>query len=102
MPGHPHPILRWLKLVVACVALALGSSSPAQTLPEADTVVSILERRAPAARRVESLAAVRGSGWVEAGSARVHARAPFVGRVPEVRLPGPPRRLFLAHRALLH
>ncbi|HEX8434401.1 hypothetical protein [Archangium sp.] len=101
MPGHAHPLIRWLKLVLACVALALGGT-PAQALPEADTVVSVLERRAPAARRAESVAAVRDSGRGREGRARVHARAPSGGRVPEVRLPAPPRRLFLAHRALLH
>jgi hypothetical protein len=100
MSGHPHPIIRWLKLVLACVTLALGST-PAQALPEADTVVSVLERRAPAGQRAEAVASVRGSERVEAGSERVHVRAPLAGRVPEVRLPGPPRRLFLAHRALL-
>jgi hypothetical protein len=100
MPGHAHPLIRWLKLVLACVALVLGST-PAQALPEADTVVSVLERRAPAGSRAEALASVRRGEPVEAESAWEHVRAARAGRVPEVRLPGPPRRLFLAHRALL-
>ena len=91
MPGHA-PIIRWLKLVLACVALVMGST-PAQALPEAEAVVSVLERRAPAEQRAEAVASVRGSGRVEMGHARVHVHAPFAGRIPEVRLP---------NRALLH
>jgi hypothetical protein len=100
MSAHPHTLIRWLKLVLACVAFALGST-PAQALPEADTVVSVLERRAPAGSRAEVVASVRDSVRVEAGPVRVHAWTRRAGRAPEVRLPGPPRRLFLAHRALL-
>ncbi len=97
MFGRPHPIARWMRLMLACLALFAGGAS-ARVMPEVAAVVAVsVERRAPE-RPLFAVASVRG-GQVE--GTRPFVRASFTGRVPEVHLPGPPRRLFLAHRALL-
>ncbi|HEY0094482.1 MAG TPA: hypothetical protein VGB96_09170, partial [Archangium sp.] len=89
----------WMRLMLACLALFAGGAS-ARAMPEVAAVVAVsVERRAPE-RPLFTVSSVRG-GQVGAEAARVLARASFTGRVPQVHLPGPPRRLFLAHRALL-
>jgi len=99
MFGRPHPIVRWMKLMLACLALFAGGAS-ARAMPEVAAVVAVsVERRAPE-RPLLAVAFERG-GQVEAEGNRPFVRASFTARVPEVHLPGPPRRLFLAHRALL-
>ncbi|HYO65699.1 MAG TPA: hypothetical protein VEU33_06415 [Archangium sp.] len=101
MPDPLHHMARWLRLALACLAL-VGASASAHTLPTAAAVVSVLverqepERphavvRAPVHRRQEASEAVR----------RI-PRPPSTSGIREARAPGPPRRLFLTHRALLH
>ncbi|XXF79054.1 hypothetical protein P2318_04685 [Myxococcaceae bacterium GXIMD 01537] len=100
MSGPLLRFARWLRLLLACLALA-GSGTPAHALPDTRAVVTAsLTRRAPDAPReaasfeeVPAPATVRGA-WVEARGALANPR-------PPERAPGPPRRLFIAHRALL-
>jgi hypothetical protein len=99
MLGRSHLIARWVKLLVACLALFAGGT-PARAMPEVAAVVAVSVERRASERPLSTVASVRG-GQVGVARARVPARASFTARVPEVRPPGPPRRLFLAHRALL-
>ncbi|WP_257457933.1 hypothetical protein [Archangium lipolyticum] len=100
MHGRLHHIARWLRLLLACLSLA-GSFSPAHAMPDANPVVavSVLRRESVRPRQV----VVSAAPLVHSvGLAWALERAPLACRVPEVLLPGPPRRLFIAHRALLH
>ncbi|REG34141.1 hypothetical protein ATI61_10322 [Archangium gephyra] len=93
---------RWMRLALACLAL-VGASASAHTLPTAAAVVSVLvERHEPERPRAE----VRAPVHREHESPRPvrldsHPRSATDG-IREARAPGPPRRLFLTHRALLH
>jgi hypothetical protein len=104
MSGHWHRIARWLSLGLTSLALVMGAM-PARALPAP---------RAAVTRSVEQREATRqdATGEASAHIARKAGRdgAPHAswlrgapeGLVPETRPPGPPRRLFIAHRALLH
>ncbi len=95
MHRPPHRLLRWLRLVMACLALAL-TGTPAHALPRAEAPVA---------------AAVLRAGRPEAQAPRPANRCPpparpvLAGPSPgPVAGPGPAapaRRLFLVHRALL-
>ena len=92
---------RWLRLAMACLAL-LGASASAHTLPTAAAVVSVqVERHAPERPRLVAPAPVR-LGQENSEGVRFASRPPSTGSIREARAPGPPRRLFLTHRALLH
>jgi hypothetical protein len=104
MSGHWHHIARWLRLGLTSLALVVGAM-PAHALPapRAAVTLSVEQRESPRqdtarpssahiAREVERDAAPRASRFW----------GPPERRVPETRPPGPPRRLFIAYRALLH
>ncbi len=100
MYGPLHRVVRWLKLALACLALA-GAIMPAHALPRTQAAVVAVQQqgserqRAAADTAPEYLqAAALGSPW-----RAVHA--PCAGGVREALAPSPPRRLFLVHRALL-
>jgi hypothetical protein len=101
MSGSPHRIDRWLRLALACLAL-VGGSAAARALPNPDVVVVAVsaDRRGPPVERA-AVAPFLQRWSAPVASARVQARLSPRGRGHEVRVPGPPRRLFLAHRALL-
>ncbi|WP_309890046.1 hypothetical protein [Archangium sp.] len=99
MSARAHPIARWLRLMLACLALFAGSA-PARAMSEVAAVVAVsVEQRAPE-RPLSTVASVRGAQGEEA-TAPVLVPVSFTVRVPEIHPPGPPRRLFLAHRSLL-
>lgn len=89
-----------LRLGLACLTLA-ASGTPAYALPSADPIVAVsVEQRAPATR-CRAIDPVVQAEQAAAGEALFPARAWRPGRIREARSPSPPRRLFLAHRALL-
>ncbi|WP_338270395.1 hypothetical protein [Corallococcus caeni] len=93
---------RWLRLALACVALALGAGASAHPLPGPQAAVAVLvERRAPEAR-FQTEAPARTEAPRPSSLPRVHAGTSPGGVARASRLPGPPRRYFLLHRALLH
>ncbi|WP_375771471.1 hypothetical protein NR798_11375 [Archangium gephyra] len=101
MSGPLHHMTRWLRLALACLAL-LGASASAQALPTAAAVVSVwVERHEPERPRTVAQAPVH-RGHESSQEVRRVSRPPFAGGIREARAPGPPRRLFLTHRALLH
>lgn len=88
-----HRLLRWLRLVMACLALAV-SGLPAQALPRAEApVVAVLALQAP--RATERLRCPPPERLEPSGPP--DASGPVAG----VSAPAPSRRLFLVHRALL-
>jgi hypothetical protein len=100
MSGPFHHMARWLRLALACLAL-VGASASAHTLPTTAAVVSVqVERHAPERPRLEAQAPVHLGHEVPEG-ARFVSRPPVTASIREARAPGPPRRLFLTHRALL-
>ncbi|NOK21639.1 hypothetical protein [Corallococcus carmarthensis] len=102
MSWHPHQVARWLRLALACVALALGTGASAHPLPGPQAAVAVLvERRAPAAR-LQARAPARTEAPRSSWPAEVHAGTSPGGVARASRLPGPSRRYFLLHRALLH
>ncbi|HZI14738.1 MAG TPA: hypothetical protein VE153_30500 [Myxococcus sp.] len=90
-----HRLLRWLRLVMACLALAL-SGTPAHALPRAEAPVAaaVLAGR-PAAQAPHPVLCP--------GPERLAPAAPpaHPGPVAGPGAPAPARRLFLVHRALL-
>lgn len=101
MSGLPHHMARWLRLALACLAL-FGASASAHTLPTAAAVVSAqVERHEPERPRLVAQAPVYLGQKTSEGE-RPASRPPSTGRIREARAPGPPRRLFIEHRALLH
>jgi len=91
-----HSLARWLRLVLACLALA--ALAPAQAVAVTAEPASLVEggpSKAPAARalrRIDRYTPPATEWWTEATPS------------PEASLPGTlgvPRRLFLLHRALL-
>ncbi|HZI05682.1 MAG TPA: hypothetical protein VEZ71_16755 [Archangium sp.] len=100
MSGPPHHMTRWLRLALACLAL-LGASASAHALPTAAAVVAVwVERHEPGKPCTEAQAPVHRGKEASEG-ARLVSPPPSTGGIREVRAPGPPRRLFLTHRALL-
>jgi len=102
MSGHlHHRMARWLRLGLTSLALALGAV-PAHALPAARAVVTLaVEQRESAKQhpvREASAHSPRVAGWTSDPFA---SWIPPVGSVPETRPPGPPRQLFIVHRALL-
>jgi hypothetical protein len=95
----PHLVLRWLRLAMACLALAVGGT-PAQARPGPEAPVAVLvDRSAPAESRPGAERSVHVAPLhIKEGPARAVAPLASAGRGAE---PGPPRRLFLLHRALL-
>ncbi|OJT18336.1 hypothetical protein BO221_40320 [Archangium sp. Cb G35] len=92
---------RWLRLALACLALA-GASASAHTPSAATAVVAVLVERSESERpQVVARAPVHGGQEGSEGVRRM-SRPLSIGGVREARAPGPPRRLFLTHRALLH
>ncbi len=98
MLGSLHRVARWLRLALACLALA-GAGVPAHALPELRAVVTVSAERETAAK--PRPAARVSASRVVARRVERPGRTPFAGRSREARPPGPPRRLFLTHRALL-
>jgi hypothetical protein len=104
MPGHlHHRLTRWLRLGLTSLALALGAV-PAYALPAAQPVVTLsIEQRQSAKQGPLHEAPVHARS--EAGQASVPLASRVcpvaAGSVPATRPPGPPRRLFITHRALL-
>jgi hypothetical protein len=101
MSGPLHHMARWLRLAMACLAL-VGASASAHAPPAAAAVVAVwVERHAPERPLTVARAPVqRGQESLE--GVRLAARPPSPGGIREARAPGPPHRLFLTHRALLH
>jgi hypothetical protein len=102
MPGHlHHRTARWLRLGLTSLALALGAV-PAHALPAARAVVTLsVEQRESAKQhpvRDASAHSPRVAGWTSVPFA---SWASPVGSVPATHPPGPPRPLFIIHRALL-
>ncbi len=101
MSGPLHHMARWLRLAMACLTL-LGASASAHTLPAAAAVVAVwVERHEPEKPRTVAQAPVR-LGQEASEGVRLVPGPPSTGGIREARAPGPPRRLFLTHRALLH
>ncbi|HEX5752371.1 MAG TPA: hypothetical protein VFZ09_39565 [Archangium sp.] len=101
MSGPLHHMARWMRLALACLAL-VGASASAHTLPTATAVVSVLvEQYAPERPRTEVRAPVHREPESQR-EVRLDSRPLSTGGIRETRAPGPPRRLFLTHRALLH
>ena len=93
---------RWLRLALACLAL-VGASASAHAPPTAAAVVSVwVERNEPERPRLVAQAPVY-LGQETSERARPASPPSSTGGIyHEARAPGPPRRLFIAHRALLH
>lgn len=96
-----HPLLRWLRLAMACLALAAGATpahaQPGPEAPVAALVVQVAPAR-PHAReeRGVHVAPIKVVAPSEAGRPPESA-----GRLAPSGPQGPSRRLFLLHRALL-
>ena len=105
MSGHWHRIARWLRLGLTSLALVVGAM-PAHALPAARAAVtfSVEQRESaqPDTRPQASARLAHEDGQAAAPRSASVQGGPQERRVPETRPPGPPRRLFLAHRALLH
>lgn len=101
MSGHVHRVTRWLRLALTSLALALGAV-PAHALPAARAEVTLSVERHDASEQRAAPEAPVHSPAVAGRFHPVHARVEAPDRVLETRPPGPPRRLFIAHRALLH
>ncbi|RKH79395.1 hypothetical protein D7X99_24980 [Corallococcus sp. AB032C] len=100
---HPHQVARWLRLALACVALALGAGASAHSLPGPQAAVAVLvERRAPEVRHQAEAPARTEASLPSSWPSRVHASTSHGGVARASRLPGPPHRYFLLHRALLN
>src|SRR5688500_2158038 len=101
MSGHWHRIARWLRLGLTSLALVVGAM-PAHALPAARAAVTLsVEHRESARPDTRPQASAHEEGQATAPLSSSVQGSPE-RRVPETRPPGPPRRLFLAHRALLH
>lgn len=101
MSGPPHHLARWLRLALACLAL-VGASASAHTLPTAAAVVAVwVDRHEPERPRTMAQAPVYLGQEISEG-VRLASHPPSTGAIREARAPGPPRRLFITHRALLH
>jgi hypothetical protein len=100
MFARPHTLARWMRLMLACLALFAGGTSARAMVPEVAAVVAVSAQRHAPEHPLSTGVFVRGARGSAEG-VRLPARASFTGRVPEVHPPGPPRRLFLVHRALL-
>lgn len=101
MSGPLHHLARWLRLALACLAL-VGASASAHTLPTVAAVVAVLVERHEPERPLQVARAPVQRGQEPLEGVRRASRPPAPGGLREARVPGPPRRLFLTHRALLH
>ncbi|WNG49881.1 hypothetical protein F0U60_41510 [Archangium minus] len=101
MPGPLHRVARWLRLVLAFLTVA-GASAPAHALPTAESIVAVWVERYEPSRPRPAVEAPASRVREATAPTRVHAQAARPGPVHEARTAGPPRRLFLLHRALLH
>jgi hypothetical protein len=102
MSGHWHHIARWLRLGLTSLALVVGAM-PAHALPAARAVVTLsVEQRESARQDTAREAPTHVHREEGRDSALLSSWASPEASVPETRPPGPPRRLFIAHRALLH
>ncbi|QRK08868.1 hypothetical protein JQX13_01460 [Archangium violaceum] len=101
MPGPLHRVARWLRLVLAFLTVA-GASAPAHALPTAGSIVAVWVERHEPSRPRPAVEAPVSRVRADTAPTRVHVRAALPGIRHEVRTAGPPRRLFLMHRALLH
>lgn len=104
MSGHWHRIARWLRLGLTSLALVVGAM-PAHALPTARAAVTLSVEQRESTRPDRARPSSPAFAWEEELET-----APFPSRawdaperdVPETRPPGPPRRLFITYRALLH
>lgn len=99
---RPSPrLLRWLRLAMACLALAVGGTpAHAGPIPDAPVAVRMVERStAPASlTRAEQSVHATPLRTVHAGTA---APSEPSRRIAESHGPRPSRPLFILHRALL-
>jgi hypothetical protein len=90
-----HLLLRWLRLAMACIALAIGATpAPAQSLPDAPAAVRVV------GRSTAPQASVRATPRQEAPT-RTDAPTGPSRHVAPSRVPRPSGRFFILHRALL-
>jgi hypothetical protein len=104
MSGHWHRIARWLRLGLTSLALVVGAM-PAHALPATRAAVTFSVEQRETARpdtRPQASAHLAHQDGQAAAPRSAPVQGPQERRVPETRPPGPPRRLFIAHRALLH
>ncbi|MBI5544042.1 MAG: hypothetical protein HY901_09155 [Deltaproteobacteria bacterium] len=95
---------RWLRLAFACLALVAAGGAPARAQAQADVPVSGFVVRLQAAARVRTASLQRQSAQLPLPRARripVWDPLKLRGGVPEARPPGPARKLYLFHAALL-
>jgi len=92
-----HSLLRWLRLAMACLALAVGGP-PAHAEPGPAAPVATLVDRSTSAKAPTGVAQSVPIAPIKAAPAQL---APPAARRAPSRAPGPARRLFLLHRALL-
>jgi hypothetical protein len=100
MMGPLHRLARLVRLGLACLVLT-AAVSPAQAMPVRPLALAMLVARPlPSPQAVEVRAHVQS---VQAPAERLQAPVPAEAgaRPPGERTAGPPRRLFLLHRALL-
>ncbi|WP_342377267.1 hypothetical protein NVS55_38295 [Myxococcus stipitatus] len=100
MPGHPPRLLRWLRLVLACLTL-VGGGAAAHTPPPP---VSVAAQAGGPTAVPQAPELVRYARLAPREVSRLTAPAapPASWRHVPLEPPGPPRRLFLLHRSLLH
>ncbi|WP_338873204.1 hypothetical protein [Myxococcus stipitatus] len=100
MPGHPPRLLRWLRLVLACLTLVGGGAAahtpPPQASVSAQAGGPTSVPQAPELVRYARLAP-REVSRLTAPDKPSRSTGPV-----SLRPPGPTRRLFLLHRSLLH
>ena len=104
MSGHWHRIARWLRLGLTSLALVVGAM-PAHALPAARAAVTFSVEQRESARpdtRPQASAPIAHEEGRDSAPLASSVQCPQERRVPQTRPPGPPRRLFIAHRALLH
>jgi len=93
-------VARFLRLALVCLAL-VWSSAPAAAAPITDAVTLVAVSREALAEKAGPAAPSKAAGHAPAAAARVPGRERLAARLRAARAPGPPRRLYLEHRALL-
>jgi hypothetical protein len=101
MFGPVQRLVRWLRLVLACLMVA-GAGATAHALPPARAAVTavLVEAREPTRHLTATETAVY-VGQVVAGGARLLSRTSSTSHGLEPPPQGSPHRLFILHRALL-